>query len=207
VAVKDSLPPLRGGFNFGSSFMHMRLTMESSPEELAQQACEGCADSSAALVELFHSRIYSYLARLTGNSADAADLTQETFVKAFASLRRFDPQRRFSTWLFTIAKRTSCNHLRSRRPYVELDDTVADPGPSPDHAAAEREDSIWQLARRLKPLEYEALWLHYGEDLPVEDTARVLGISTLYTRVILHRSRRKLGKLIQSHPNLDLYPL
>jgi RNA polymerase sigma-70 factor, ECF subfamily len=182
-------------------------TMESSPEELAQHACEGCADSSAALVERFHPRIYSYLARLTGNPADAADLTQETFIKAFASLHRFDPARGFSAWLFTIAKRTSCNYFRSRRLHLELEDTVADPGPSPDRVTTEREDSIWRLARRLKPLEYEALWLHYGEDLPVKDTARILGISTLYTKVILYRARHKLGALIKSEPNLDLHPL
>ena len=84
---------------------------------------------------------------------------------------------------------------------------MADPGPGPDGVAAERDDSIWRLARRLKPREYEALWLHYGEDLPVEDTARVLRISTIYTKVILHRARRKLGKLIKSEPNLDLHPL
>jgi RNA polymerase sigma factor (sigma-70 family) len=90
---------------------------------------------------------------------------------------------------------------------VELDDTVADPSPGPEAAAAERDDSIWRLARRLKPREYEALWLHYGEDLPVEDTARVLRITTIHTKVILHRARRKLGKLIQSEPNLRLHPL
>ncbi len=187
--------------------MQLDVVMEHSPEELAQRACAGCADSSAALVELFHPRIYNYLARLTGNPTDAADLTQETFVKAFASLHRFDPERRFSTWLFTIAKRTSCNHLRSHRPHLELDDTVADPGPGPDGVAAERDDSIWRLARRLKPREYEALWLHYAEDLPVEDTARVLRITTIHTKVILHRARRKLGKLIKFEPNLDLHPL
>lgn len=161
--------------------------------------CRGGEDEAfAQLVEQCTDRLFNFLLKFTGNSHDAEDLAQETFLKVHRSLARFDPARSFLPWLFTIARRTALNHLRARRPTDPLPDefaetTAAAENPSTALAASDDHAMLWRLARsRLKPRQYEALWLCYGEGFNVAEVAAVLRANSIYTKVLLHRARRAL---------------
>ena len=173
------------------------------PGELARRCQAGSRDAFAALVGQFQERIYNFLLKMTGRSHDAEDLTQETFLKAWQGIGRFDPQHSFSSWLFTIAKRSALNHFRSRRPVVELDEApepTDDSDPAMLLAQNEANRELWSLARTLKPNQYQVLWLRYAEGFSVEETARIMGLLPIHTRVLLHRGRNQLAYLLQSKP-------
>ena len=165
----------------------------SGTAELAGRAAGGSIEAFEELAIQFEPRIYGFLFRQIGNAHDAQDLTQETFVRAWRGMHRFDPQRDFATWLFVIARRAAANHFRARRVHVELkDEFVAETPVEIDEA-----DDIWRTAKKLKASYYEALWLRYGEGFSVAQTARVMGLTTIHVKVILHRARKELARRIK----------
>ena len=174
----------------------------SAPPEAAQitalvAAClAGDEDAFARIVRACTDRLFNFLLRFARNPHDAEDLVQETLLKAYRNLGRFDLSRPFLPWLFTIARRTALNHLRGLRPTEELSEELVagESGAGTIETLAARDDSdrLWRLARRLKPRQYEALWLRYGEGLEVPEVAAVLRTNALYVKVLLHRARRAL---------------
>jgi len=171
-----------------------------TPEELARRCQGGCQDSFAELVRLYQDRIFGYLWRLTGNAHDAEDIAQDTFLKAYQAMHRFDGSGSFTSWLFTIAKRTALNHIRDARREVisETADEVDHASPAVLLEQTDEQTSLWSVAQRLKPNQYEALWLRYGEGLSVADTARIMGMGQIRVRVLIHRGRGQLARLVQS---------
>ena len=97
-----------------------RPTDEPTPEELACLAQAGSSESFARLVERFTDPLYNFLALRTPNPADAEELVQETFLRAWHRLDRYDREWRFSTWIFTIAKRLATSGWRRARPWLCL---------------------------------------------------------------------------------------
>jgi len=104
------------------------------------------------LVKRYEHRLYNYIRRMVGSSADAEDLFQETFLRVFRHLNRFRTSARLRPWLYRIATNLCRDHLRRRhrRPALSLDasvggngaalaDTVAVPNPGPEEWARERE--------------------------------------------------------------------
>src|SRR5688572_23832939 len=77
-----------------------KATLNSASADLARRAAEGSLDAFEELAIQFEPRIYGFLTRHIGNAHDAQDLTQETFVRAWRNIARFDPTRDFATWLF-----------------------------------------------------------------------------------------------------------
>ncbi|MCF7764520.1 MAG: RNA polymerase sigma factor [Verrucomicrobia bacterium] len=172
---------------------------ELSPEELAVACQAGCQDSFERLVALFEGRIFNFLWRLTGNQHDAEDLTQDTFVKVYRNIQRYQPVFAFSTWLFTIAKRTAYSHLRRSKPSEELalEDEPDLEDPSVLLQRKDDGDSVWSVARKLKPNQYEALWLRYGEGFSVAETAQIMNTNQIHVKVLLHRGRQHLAKQLK----------
>src|SRR4051812_17659536 len=83
------------------------------------------AGNDAALNRLMDrhaEKLFHFLIRILGNEADAEEIAQETFVRVSQSREKFDVQRKFSTWLYTIATNLARNHLkwRSRHPEISL---------------------------------------------------------------------------------------
>lgn len=169
------------------------------PEELIELSRRGSREAFGELVRQFEGRIFNYLTKLTGHAHDAQDLTQDTFVKAWRGIGRFKTSGSFNAWLFIIARRTALNHFRSRRHESnseapeEIDETT------PAHVFQESEEraSLWALARRLKPAQYEALWLRYVEGFSIAEAARVMRTNPIRVRVLLHRGRAALGELLE----------
>jgi RNA polymerase sigma-70 factor (ECF subfamily) len=167
-----------------------------SAEELARRCGDGSIEPYERLVALFETRIYRFLVRYVGNAHDAEDLTQETFVRAWRNIHRFDPERDFATWLFVIARRTAANYFRARKIHDELPEELpsAETRPSESAESGDQSTALWRAARKLKPKYYEALWLRYVEDFSVKETARVMGLTVLHVKVILHRARHELAR-------------
>jgi RNA polymerase sigma-70 factor (ECF subfamily) len=170
-----------------------RATVDADLAAGAARAAAGSVEAFEELTLQFEPRIYGFLCRHIGNTHDAEDLTQETFVRAWRAIARFDPTRDFATWLFVIARRAAANHFRARRTHDELtDDFPAETAePRSDEA-----DALWRAAKKLKANQYEALWLRYGEGFSIAQTARVMGLTTIHVKVILHRARKELARRI-----------
>jgi len=171
---------------------------EESIEQLAAKARAGCLVSFEKIVEQYKDRLFTFLMQIVGNEHDAEDLAQEAFVKAYRHLHTFDGRARFSTWLYTIAKNGAFTHLRKRRPQQPIEgmeDILSTPVPT-DGADAE---SIWMIARKLKPKFYETLWLFYAEGFSLKETAAIMKTNAITVRVNLHRARAALAKKLEKH--------
>ena len=166
--------------------------------KLVRAAVAGDNGAAREIVRLFHRPIYHYVFRLVGQGQDAEDVTQETFVKAFRALHKVDTDRPLVNWLYTIARRTALNHLRARKDWVELPpEPLGDgPGPRKNVETADTVGQIWKEARRLlKAAEFETLWLRYGENLSVQETAETSGRSLSSVKTLIHRARHRLAAL------------
>lgn len=168
--------------------------------ELAGAARSGDERAFAELVHRYAAPLCRYLVMWGLSESDAEDVVQDTFIRAFRAIDRYDRRHAFSTWLYTIARRLAINHVTRRRPWAPLDAVAAPAGPDPGTRSVERAEpgALWRFARdRLNERYFEVLWLHYGEDLEVGEVARVLGITRLHARVLLHRARTRLRALIE----------
>ena len=170
-----------------------------SEEDLACRVQDGCADSFNELAERFRPRLMFVLRRRLQNEADAEDVAQKTLLRAYEKIDLYDLTRKFSPWLFTIALRLAADHHRQQKipthPTGESASAVVDPQPNPTQQAITNEQSnhLWSHAQRLlKPDQWTALWLFYGEGQTVREIAQSLGRTTVSVRVLLYRARKIL---------------
>ncbi|MFT3867980.1 MAG: sigma-70 family RNA polymerase sigma factor [Nibricoccus sp.] len=143
-------------------------------------------------------RVFNYVLHMTRHRQDAEDIAQQTFIKAYTHLSSFDPTRSFIAWLLTIARRTALNHFRSAKNFEQVDDTHASTETAPDNHVEKRDqlDTLWAQAKRtLSEREYEVLWLRYAEDMSLEETAKIVGLTQTHTKIIAFRARQRLIKL------------
>ncbi len=152
-----------------------------------------------ALFERTQHRVYALALSLCRNAAEAEDVAQDAFVRAYRALRSYSPARRRAlrvhAWMATIATNVWRNRVRGRkRERVELDDQWPDtaPGPSEGVASADEAQRIRALVRTL-PQKYRApLALRYGYDLSYAEAARALKMPVGTVKANVHRGTRLL---------------
>jgi len=162
------------------------------------------------LVERYQARIFSLALRMVRQREDAQDLTQETFVRMFRAAERYDPNRPFAAWLFTIASRLCIDHLRRRRmktvslsqPEFESGEErtmdVVDQGPGPDELTtrAEEEKRVQALIDSLPPHYKIVVMLRHQQDLAYDEIASALDLPLGTVKARIHRARLLLrGRL------------
>jgi RNA polymerase sigma factor (sigma-70 family) len=161
----------------------------------------GEVEAFAALVDRHQGRIVSHLARLAGPS-DAEDLAQDTFVRAYQALARFDPTYPFRGWLLVIASRLAANHAarrRERRLGEHVADTPGASGDDPARRVAEA-DAAEDLQRRVERALLElsddarALYeLRFRQQLSPAELASHFAITENALKVRVHRLRAQLA--------------
>ena len=164
---------------------------------VVRSAVGGSVPAFETLVHLYHRRVLNFLQQMTRHRQDAEDITQQTFVKAFHYIERVDPERPIINWLLTIARHTALNHFRSVRKweYVPAELASAEPSPAAQLEQQERSENLWARARRLlSQREFEVLWLRFGEELSTAETARIVGLTQIHVKVLVHRARQRLLK-------------
>src|ERR1051325_5384248 len=133
--------------------------MSDLPNQLCQRAKTGDREAATELIGLFYERIYAFLRRQTPSDEDAADLTQKTFAKAWASLDSYQGRSSFSTWLHGVAHHVCADWRRQRNPAESQSDewwaACAAPTPSPFDDIAER-DAAHRLYTLVEQLDDEA---------------------------------------------------
>jgi len=189
-------------------------------EELAvcAQECELAQDKDRYFTELvsrLDGRLRSYLLRRLGSHSqdvhDIDDIIQETFLRAYRHIDRYQREWRVSTWIFTIATRLAANQQRNRRSRGRAGESIArEPGLAaggyrddpPPHALVEarREgEHLWKTAKAtLNDAQYQVLWLHYARDMSIKEIARATGRTAIHVKVMLYRCRRKLADEVRS---------
>jgi len=174
--------------------------------EWIQLAREGDQAAFGRLVAAYQTPVYNLAYRMLGSAAEAEDAAQEAFLRAYIHLKSYDPQRPFSTWLFSIASHYCIDQLRRRRiTWLPLEDefalpvrfTSANPGPEATAARREQQDQMQQLLDVLSPTDRAAITLHYWYDYSYQEIAQTLDLTVSAVKSRLYRARRALAERME----------
>ena len=168
-------------------------TDKMSDEELASRALAGSRSCFEQLAIRYSRRLFHFLRPRVGNDQDTEDLVQETFLKVYLKLNRYDPACKFSTWLYTVAGRLAISfHRKKKLPEAQLMTASTSDDPWATLSLEEEIRNIWRMARALPPDQFQALWLRYAENMNTAEICRVMKKSRVHIRVLLYRARIKL---------------
>lgn len=169
--------------------------------EWIHRAMQGDDNAFAMLVEVYQVPVYNLCYRMLGNPMEAEDAAQEAFLRAYKGINRYDPERRFATWLLSIASHHCIDRLRRRKyPIRSLDELLpwqqkADDAPGPETALTQKEnqEAVRKMLEQLGDHDRMVLILRYWYDLSYEEIAQSLSSSVSAVKSRLHRARRQLA--------------
>jgi RNA polymerase sigma-70 factor (ECF subfamily) len=178
--------------------------------QLVARARSGDERAFRALLRKYERGVFSICLRMVRNREEAADLSQESFIKVFASLDRYNPAYAFSSWLFKITSNLCIDHLRKRRIDTRgMDDPIdgeggeiqrqyVAPDPNPEEVFSRRERTgQLEAAIAALPEHYRImLVLRHQEDLSYEEIADTLSIPLGTVKARIHRAREMLKGLL-----------
>jgi RNA polymerase sigma-70 factor (ECF subfamily) len=168
------------------------------------RARQGDSDAFRVLVERHSRSVFRLAFRMTGNEQDAEDVVQESFLRAFRQLGRFESRANFGTWLYRIVANCSVDLMRARQARQNqgrldsLDEIEADPAPSGDPTperlaqSAEIGTRVATALGGLSPLERAAFTLRHYEGRSIDEISKTLGLRASATKHSVFRAVRKL---------------
>ena len=169
--------------------------------EVIDQAQKGDAGAFTQVVEAYQRPVFNLCYRMLGNPEDAEDAAQETFLRAYDHLKRYDRQRSFSTWLLSIAAHYCIDQLRKHRmtflsmdTFPELDIPDANPGPEVAFHRHEDQQRVQDLLTSLSPQDRAAVAMYYWYDFSYEEIAESLKLTVSAVKSRLHRARLSLAQ-------------
>ena len=157
----------------------------------------GDFDALSEVIARYQHRLYRYLLHLTRDSSTAEDLFQQTWLRVMEKIGRYDRERRFDLWLFSVARNLAMDHFRSRRPMESLDDVGESgvkrservPGRDTDTLTrvldSERSAILSECILVMPPIHREILALRFEEDMKLEEIAEIaeIPLSTVKSRL------------------------
>jgi RNA polymerase sigma-70 factor (ECF subfamily) len=185
--------------------------MEQSDATAVAQVRAGNYDAFGVLVERHSHNLFRLAFRMTGNEQDAEDIVQETFMKAYRQLAKFDGRASFSTWLYRIAVNGSLDLIRSRNRRQEQQEPAMEEGqemaasvaaagdPTPERLAfsVELKNLLAPALEQLSPMERAAFVLRHYEGLSTEDIGQALGVQAGAAKHSVFRAVQKLRRALE----------
>ncbi|MEW6567886.1 MAG: sigma-70 family RNA polymerase sigma factor [Chloroflexota bacterium] len=180
----------------------MRVPVDAEHADWVERAQRGEVEAFRWLVEAYQVPVFNLCRRMLGDPTEAEDAAQETFLRAFRALQRYDRARPFGTWLLAIASHHCIDALRRRKRFRSSDEgpvaqwDIVDPGDGPEERLARSQsgDEVEMLTRALAPQERAVIVLRYWYDLSYEEIAAALSLSQSAVKSRLHRARRALAR-------------
>ncbi len=174
------------------------------------QAQHGDDDAFTHLVETYQKPVYNLCYRMLGELEAAEDAAQETFLKAYQNLTRYDRERSFATWLLSIAAHHCIDRLRRRRfSSVSIDEDEEGQTDIPDRSAPDPEmetmksqqrERLQECLQSLDPTDRAAVVMRYWQDSSEVEIAQALKLTVPAVKSRLHRARRVLADLWEEKP-------
>src|SRR4051794_2403892 len=169
------------------------------------RARQGDSDAFRALVETHSRSVFRLAFRMTGNEQDAEDVVQESFLRAYRQLGRFESRANFGTWLYRIVSNCSVDLMRSKQARHDqvrgdsldqegaMELPAADmPGPERIAESAEIERRVQHALQGLSPLERAAFTLRHYEGRSIDEISATLGLGTSAAKHSVFRAVKKL---------------
>lgn len=181
-------------------------------EDLARRAQQGDQDAFEVLVKRYEKQIFSMAYRLIGDYDEAADLAQEAFLRIYRMLDRYDPEKRFFSWMYRVAQNTCLNALARRPanvvPVEQAEEYFSDtepgntPEPEQNYLNQELRQNIDRAISELPDNYRDVVYLRYIEDLSYQQIAELLTLplSTVETRLFRGKKllQQRLKALLQT---------
>lgn len=186
--------------------MSMAMLHKSSELALIRKAKAGDGNAIEALIRAHQDALYAFMLRMSGRPDVAEDIVQEAFVRVLRNLDRFDTRYRFSTWLFTIAKRLYVNSIQKHRPAYDSDAIHASQCSNISPGADAARNEMLQNARdvidfalsTLNCQQREIILLFHQQNWPITEIAVYLDMPEGTVKSHLHRARKRMKKAIES---------
>jgi RNA polymerase sigma-70 factor (ECF subfamily) len=176
-------------------------------QALMHRAIAGDRIAAAEFIKAHQGSLYAYMLRMSGRPEVAEDIVQDAFVRALTNLHRFDFKFRFSTWLFTIAKRLYVNACQKHKPSYDSDVVSAYEGgfDAPESSTIEGEVTTnakaaidWAL-QHLSEDQREIVVLFHQLDWPIVQIAEHMEMPEGTIKSHLHRGRQRMRQLLTEH--------
>ena len=194
--------------------------MLNEEQELINRLREGDRSAFRKIMETHQEKIYYLALNMAGNHQDAEDLSQEVFIKAYHSLKKFRGDARISSWLYRIAVNTCIDKLRKKKEkpvYISDEQKKMDrdsirlvgdnPGGNPESRLESGmiQNNINAALQKLSPRERSVFVLRHYDELQIKEIADVLNLSTGTIKSLIFRAIRKLQKELAFYrPDLGL---
>ncbi len=181
-----------------------------SDAQLVVLALDGDSVAFETLFKRYREEIYTlFLSRTSGNKEDADDLVQDTFVKVYVNLEKYDPKYTFGQWIYTIARNTFIDYVRRRRDSLSIDSLSSAPSlapttdEEPDKRIISEQHSV-QIERCMAalPEKYRQMAeMRFVRELSYEEIASQMGLPIGTVKTQIFRARERLCKLITENEN------
>ncbi len=179
--------------------------------KLIRRAKKGEAKAIEALIRQHQGALYAFLLRMSGRNDVAEDIVQEAFVRVLKSLDRFDTQYRFSTWLFTIARRLYVNWIQKCRPVYDSESITYREGKNsdPEKLTAHDEslqqvrDTVAHALQSLTDLQREIILLFHQQEWSISEISDYYQMPEGTVKSHLHRARKRMRRLILANNSLS----
>jgi RNA polymerase sigma-70 factor, ECF subfamily len=170
---------------------------------LVRHAANGDATAWEPLVLAHQEAVFRLLYLLLGDPDDAKDVAQETFLRAWNHIKRFDPTRPLRPWLLSIASNLASNRRRSAGRYLAALTRAFRNEPASSTSTEEKSaqhmqaSELWKAVQNLSVPDQQIVYLRYFLDLPVTETAEVLQVAEGTVKSRLSRALERLRGIIQ----------
>jgi RNA polymerase sigma-70 factor (ECF subfamily) len=172
--------------------------------EVLDQVQKGNQEAFTQLVETYQRPVFNLCYRMLGDANEAEDASQETFLRVYKNIKRYDHKRPFSTWLLSIAAHHCIDQIRKRHlvvvsmdaiPYLDPPDTS--PGPETSFRLLEDQKKVEVLLKSLNSQDRAVVVMYYWYDFSYEEIAQSLSITVSAVKSRLHRARLILAQTWQ----------
>ncbi len=186
------------------------IIKHSVERDLIRRAKAGDGQAVEGLIRAHQEALFAFILRMSGRPHIAEDIVQEAFVRVLRNLDRFDPRYRFSTWVFTIAKRLYVNAVQKQRPTYDTDTVNVQEGRDQSPARLTARSETMENVRGvldsalsdLNEQQREIVLLFHQQSWPIVEIARHLDMPEGTVKSHLHRARKRMRRSITMNSTL-----
>jgi RNA polymerase sigma-70 factor (ECF subfamily) len=182
----------------------------SASAELVHRARQGNETAWEDLVRLYQDHVFRLAYLFLGDSDEAKDVAQETFIRAFLAFDRYDSTRPLRPWLLSICANLARNRLRSMGRFLNAIQKLIRNEPAISQKENHHQDrrwqsqTLWSAVQHLGANDQQIVYLRYFLELSVEETAQAIGVATGTVKSRMHRALERLRNVIeQDYPDLE----